>query len=225
MKKILGIFAICLSFSAFAGNNDIYITQTGTGLTLTIDQIGATNTIGTSGARAVLSGTSMTVDIDQIGDSNTWLASILQGNSSSWTYSVTGDSNSATLAVGGSGDANGSDFDYTTVGDSNVLIWTQGANSTATSADTDFSISGTSNNINAACDSVGCINNWTISGNSNDIDTVQTGSANHSITVALTGTSNDIDVHQTDVTSTNVVNLISTTTGGTIDVDQCASGC
>ena len=225
MKKILGLFAICLSFSAFAGNNDIYITQTGTGLTLTIDQIGATNTIGTSGARAVLSGTSMTVDLDQIGDSNTWLASILQGNSSSWTYSVTGYSNSATLAVGGSGDADGSDFDYTTVGDSNVLIWTQGANSTATSANTDFSISGTSNNINAACDSVGCINNWTISGNSNDIDTVQTGSANHSITVALTGTSNDIDVHQTDGTSTNVVNLISTTTGGTIDVDQCASGC
>ena len=34
MKKILGLFAICLSFSAFAGNNDIYITQTGTGLNI-----------------------------------------------------------------------------------------------------------------------------------------------------------------------------------------------
>jgi len=225
MKKILGIFAVCLSFSAFAGNNDIYITQTGTGLTLTIDQIGATNTVGTSGARAILSGTSMTVDIDQIGDSNTWLASILQGNSSSWTYSVTGDSNSATLAVGASGDANGSDFDYTTIGDSNVLIWTQGANSTATSSNFDAVITGTSNNLNAACDSVGCINNWTVSGNTNDIDTVQTGSANHAITVALVGSSNDVDIHQTDATSTNVVSLISTTTGGTIDVDQCASGC
>ena len=225
MKKILGLFAICLSFSAFAGNNDIYITQTGTGLTLTIDQIGATNTVGTSGARAVLSGTSMTVDLDQIGDSNSFLASILQGNSSSWTYKVTGDSNSATLAVGATGDAAGSDFDYTAVGDSNVLVWTAGANSTVTAMNTDFTIAGTSNNINAACDSVGCINNWTISGNSNDIDTVQTGSANHAITVALTGTSNDVDIHQTDTTSTNVVNLISTTTGGTIDVDQCASGC
>ena len=225
MKKILGIFAVCLSFSAFAGNNDIYITQTGTGLTLTIDQIGATNTVGTSGARAILSGTSMTVDIDQIGSSNTWLASILQGNSSSWTYKVTGDSNSATLAVGASGDANGSDFDYTTIGDSNVLVWTQGANSTATSSNFDAVITGTSNNLNAACDSVGCINNWTVSGNSNDIDTVQTGSANHAITVALVGSSNDVDIHQTDTTSTNVVSLISTTTGGTIDVDQCASGC
>ena len=48
MNKIIGLFAIVLSFSAFAGNNDLYITQTGTGLTLTIDQIGATNTVGTS---------------------------------------------------------------------------------------------------------------------------------------------------------------------------------
>ena len=121
MKKILGLFAICLSFSAFAGNNDIYITQTGTGLTLTIDQIGATNTVGTSSSRATLSGTSMTVDIDQIGDTNTFLASLLQGNSSSWTYSITGDSNTATLAGGATGDIASSDFDYITVGDSNTL--------------------------------------------------------------------------------------------------------
>ena len=59
MRKILGLFAICLSFGAFAGNNDIYITQTGTGLTMNIDQIGATNKVGTSSSRATFSGTSM----------------------------------------------------------------------------------------------------------------------------------------------------------------------
>ena len=65
MKRILSsVFLLILSATAFAGNNDIYITQTGTGLTLTIDQIGATNTVGTSAARAVVSGTSMTIDID-----------------------------------------------------------------------------------------------------------------------------------------------------------------
>ena len=63
MNKIIGLFAICLSLTAFAGNNYLYITQTGTGLTLTIDQIGATNTVGTSNSRVALSGTSMTVDI------------------------------------------------------------------------------------------------------------------------------------------------------------------
>ena len=225
MKKILGLFAICLSFGAFAGNNDIYITQTGTGLTLTIDQIGATNTVGTSSSRAILSGTSMTVDIDQIGETNSFLASILQGNSSSWTWSVTGDSNTGTFAVGATGDAQNSDFDYITVGDSNTFSWTQGAAATATGGNQDFSITGTSNAYVGTCEVVGCINNWTISGNSNDITTTQTGSADHQITASLTGSSNTVTIDQTDTTSTNVVNLISTTTSGTIDVDQCASGC
>ena len=70
IKVLSSALVIILSASVYAGNNDIYITQTGTGLTLTIDQIGATNTVGTSGARATLSGTSMTVDLDQIGDTN-----------------------------------------------------------------------------------------------------------------------------------------------------------
>ena len=136
MKKVLiSVITLLISTTTFAGNNDIYITQTGTGLTLTIDQIGATNTVGTSSARAVVSGTSMTIDIDQIGSSNALAASILQGNSTSWTYSATGDSNSATFAVGATGDVAGSDFDWTqTGGDSNVLLWTQGADATATSA-------------------------------------------------------------------------------------------
>jgi len=225
MNKIIGLFAIVLSFSAFAGNNDLYITQTGTGLTLTIDQIGATNNVGTSSSRATLSGTSMTVDIDQIGDTNSFLASILQGNSSSWTYLATGDSNAATFAVGATGDSAQSDFDYAATGDSNVLTWTQGSSATATGSNADFVITGTSNDLNASCNSVGCINNWTISGNSNNIDTVQVGSADHQITASLTGSSNTVTIDQTDTASTNVANIVSTTSNGTIDVDQCASGC
>ena len=230
MKKVLiSVITLLISTTTFAGNNDIYITQTGTGLTLTIDQIGATNTIGTSQTRAVVSGTSMTIDFDQIGSSNSIIASILQGNTTSWTYSATGDSNTATFAVGATGDVAGSDFDWTqTGGDSNVLLWTQGADATATSANTDFIIVGGSNNINAKCEVVGCINNWDITGSSNDIDTVQTGSANHQITVDLTGSSMDIDIHQTDTASTNVANLLLQSSGGSgssIDIDQCASGC
>ena len=198
IKALSSTLALIVSATTFAGNNDIYITQTGTGLTLTIDQIGATNKIGTSQARVILSGTSMTVDLDQIGDTNTIAASILQGNSSSWTYKATGDSNVATLAVGATGDVAGSDFDYEATSDSNVLTFTQGDSATATGGNQDFVVTGTSNNINAKCNVVGCINNWTVSGNSNDIDTLQSGRQDHDITVVLTGT---------------------------INVDQCASGC
>jgi len=225
MKRLLSVGVLLLALTSFAGNNDIYLTQTGTGLTLTIDQIGATNKIGTSQARVTLSGTSMTVDLDQIGDTNTFAATIAQGNSSSWTYKATGDSNTAAITVGGTGDAASTDFDFEATGDSNVLTFTQGDSATATSGNQDFVVTGTSNNINAKCNVVGCINSWTVSGNSNDIDTLQSGRQDHDITVVLTGSSNDVDVDQTDTASTNVANLISTTTSGTINIDQCASGC
>mgnify|MGYP001482218545 CR=1 FL=1 len=112
MKRLLSVGVLLLSLTSFAGNNDIYLTQTGTGLTLTIDQIGATNKVGTSQARVTLSGTSMTVDLDQIGDTNTFAATIAQGNSSSFTYKATGDSNTAAITVGGTGDAASTDFDF-----------------------------------------------------------------------------------------------------------------
>jgi len=228
-KTLTSALILVVSGGVIAGNNDIYITQTGTGLTLTIDQIGATNKVGQSTDRATLSGTSMTVDIDQIGSTNTFLASILQGNSSSWTYSNTGSSANATFAVGATGDVAQSDFDWTSSGgDGNILVFTQGADSTATSGNQDFSVTGASNNVNVKCEVIGCINNWTISGNSNDIDTTQSGSSDHAITVSLTGDSMDIDIDQTDTTSTNVANLLLQTSGGSgssIDIDQCASGC
>ena len=219
------ILMLIVSANAFCGNNDIYLTQTGTGLTLSIDQIGASNVVGTSQARVILSGTSMTVDLDQIGDTNILAASILQGNSSSWTYKATGDSNTAAITVGGTGDAAGTDFDFEATGDSNVLTFTQGDSATATTGDQDFVVTGTSNNINVKCNVIGCTNSWTVSGNSNDIDTVQSGRQDHDITVVLTGSSNNVDVDQTDTASTNVLNLISTTSSATINVDQCASGC
>ena len=225
MKRLLSVGVLLLALTSFSGNNDIYLTQTGTGLTLTIDQIGASNVIGTTQARVTLSGTTMTVDLDQIGDSNIIAASILQGNGSSWTYKATGDSNTAAITVGGTGDAASTDFDFEATGDSNVLTFTQGDTATATTGDQDFAVTGTSNNINVKCNVIGCTNSWTVSGNSNDIDTVQSGRQDHDITVVLTGSSNDVDVDQTDTASTNVANLISTTTSGTINIDQCASGC
>jgi len=227
MRKILlSSFLLLLTTFTYAGNNDIYITQTGTGLTLTIDQIGATNKVGTAAnARVTLSGTTMTMDIDQIGDSNSFLGSFLQGNNTSWTFKNTGDSSAGLFNVGASGDVAGTDFDYTTVGDSTTFTFTQGASAAATSGNQDFVISGTSNTYTGICEVVGCINNWDIDGNSNQITTQQTGSANHAITVDLNGASNTVTVHQTDTSSTNVLNLIATTSSGTIDVDQCASGC
>ena len=226
---LIFLFLMAYWVSASGANNSIYITQSGgsTALTMNIDQIGNSNVVGTTGARAVLTGTTMTVDIDQIGDSNVIAATIAQGNSTSFTLSSTGDSNTQTLALGATGDVAGSDFDFAATGDSNALTFTQGAAATATSGNTDIVIAGTSNDLNITSEVVGAVNNWDIDGDSNDIDTTQTGNANHSITADITGNTNNIDIDQTSSTgsTSGIVDIIGITTGGIIDIDQCLSGC
>ena len=223
------LYSLAYAISAFPANNSIYITQSGgsSALTMNIDQIGNSNIIGTSNARVSLTGTSMTIDIDQIGDSNVIAATVAQSNSSSFTLRSTGDSNTQTLAVGATGDAQGSDFDFAAVGDSNVLVYTQGAAATSTSSDTDIVIAGTSNNLNITNEVVGATNNWDVDGDSNDIDTLQTGNANHSITADITGNSNNIDIDQTNSggSTSGIVDLVAISSGGLIDIDQCTSGC
>ena len=226
---LIFLYSLAYMVSAYGANNSIYITQSGgsSALTMNIDQIGNSNVVGTSQARVSLTGTSMTVDVDQVGDSNVIAATVAQGNSSSFTLRSTGDSNTQTLAVGGTGDTAGSDFDFAATGDSNVLAFTQGAAATATSGNTDIVIAGTSNNLNLVSEVVGGTNNWDVDGDSNDIDTTQTGNANHSITADVTGNTNNIDIDQTNSggSTSGIVDLVSISTGGVIDIDQCTSGC
>jgi len=223
------LFLLAYVVSAYGANNSIYITQSGgsSALTMNIDQIGSSNVVGTTSSRVSLTGTTMTVDIDQIGDSNVIAATVAQGNTTSFTLTSTGDSNTQTLAVGATGDTAGSDFDFAATGDSNALTFTQGAAATATSGNTDIVIAGTSNDLNIVSEVVGATNNWDVDGDSNDIDTTQTGNANHSITADITGNTNNIDIDQTNSTGSvsAIVDIIGITTGGTIDIDQCSSGC
>tara|TARA_R110000796_G_scaffold183342_1_gene299776 strand:+ start:213 stop:926 length:714 start_codon:yes stop_codon:yes gene_type:complete len=225
----IALFSMAYMLSANGANNSIYITQSGgsSALTMNIDQIGDSNVVGTTGTRVSLTGTTMTVDIDQVGDSNVIAATVAQGNTTSFTLTSTGDSNTQTLAVGATGDAAGSDFDFAATGDSNALTFTQGAAATATSGNTDIVIAGTSNDLNITSEVVGATNNWDVDGDSNDIDTTQTGNANHSITADITGNTNNIDIDQTNSTGSvsAIVDIIGITTGGTIDIDQCSSGC
>jgi hypothetical protein len=156
------LYSLAYLISANAANNSIYLTQSGgsTALTLNIDQIGNSNIVGTTSARASLTGTSITADIDQIGDSNSIAITAAQSNSASFTLRSTGDSNTQTLALGASGDVQSTDFDFAATGDSNILTYTQGAAATATSGNTDIVVTGTSNNLNIVSEVVSGVNNW-----------------------------------------------------------------
>ena len=228
MKNLIKLLLVCFVASVTAGNNDIYLTQSGGGaFNLTIDQIGATNKVGTSAAPVTMAGASITGDFKQQGNTNTLAATIAQGGSSSWTMYQIGDSNTSTLTAGGGGSVASSDFDYSATGNSNVLTWLQGSSSTATGGNQDFVIQGNTNNTNIRCETIGCINNWNIDGNTNDIDVTQIGTDDKSITFTLTGDSNNIDIDQTTAASgvTDTIVLTAVSTSGTINLDQCTSGC
>ena len=138
-----------------------------------------------------------------------------------------GDSNTSTITAGGGGSVASSDFDYLATGNNNALTWLQGSTSAATGANNDFTITGNSNDLNSRCESIGCINNWSIDGNSNDIDVTQVGTDDKSIIFTLVGDSNDIDIDQTTAASgvTDTINIVAASTSGTINIDQCTSGC
>jgi hypothetical protein len=103
----------------------------------------------------------------------------------------------------------------------------QGSSSTATGGNQDFVITGNTNNTNIRCETIGCINNWNIDGNTNDIDVTQIGTDDKSITFTLVGDSNNIDIDQTTAASgvTDTIVLTANSTSGTINLDQCTSGC
>ena len=228
MKNLIKLMLVCFVASVTAGNNDIYLTQSGGGaFNLTIDQIGATNKVGTSGANVTMAGVSITGDFKQQGNTNTFAASIAQGNSSSWTMYQIGNSNNSTVTAGGTGAVTSSDFDYSATGNENVLVWLQGSSSTATGGNQDFVIAGNTNNVNSRCEVIGCINNWDIDGNTNDIDVTQIGTDDKSITFDLTGDGNNIDIDQTTSASgvTDTIAITAVSSSGTINLDQCTSGC
>ena len=228
MKYLLKLFLLLAASNLFSGNNDIYLTQSGGGaFLLTIDQIGATNIVGTSGARSTFAGASITADIKQQGNTNTLANAIAQAASSSWTMYQIGDSNSSTITAGGSGAVTSSDFDYSATGNTNVLTWLQGSTSTATSGNFDAVITGNTNDLNIRSEVIGAVNNWTIDGNSNDIDVTQIGTDDKSITASITGDSNNIDIDQTTSASgvTDTINIVAASTSGVINIDQCTTGC
>ena len=91
----------------------------------------------------------------------------------------------------------------------------------------DFVIAGNTNNVNSRCEVIGCINNWDIDGNTNDIDVTQIGTDDKSITFDLTGDGNNIDIDQTTSASgvTDTIAITAVSSSGTINLDQCTSGC
>ena len=207
MKKILSaLLALSLSSIVIGAttDNEIFLEQVGDTLTLTIDQIGYGNKFGgtiVSGAVAtdmLITGTSITMNIDQIGNSNQLFGPI-DFNSGNIDMAFTGSSNIYDWAIGTSNlSADNLDIDLTVGGDGNQWDVDIAQNAAAESLNYDLNIiAGGTNVFNTDIDYGNVVWNWEITGDGNNIWTIQKED-NQSMTWVFKGDDADIDITQMD---------------------------
>ena len=234
MNRILLGLIILLPSIAMAqasDDNEINIDQTGDTLSLYIDQVGYGNKLGldnfSSGSSAMpIIGTSLSFDIDQIGNQNL-LYGTLTASSSSYTLSWTGDSNVWDWLIGDTGSADSSNLLVDITGDSNSMDFDQGSLFSAERLDFDLTVIGSSNIFDVDVEADDVIWNFDITGDSNNINTLQKDGGYQEINLILSGDSADVDINQlsgtcaTGVTTCKgIITLDVTSDNATIQINQ-----
>ena len=205
-KKIIA-FVIAMMFgSAYSADNSIYIDQSGDNATITMTQDGSSNHIrGVNAASndiaAKLYGDGLTVDVVQTGSGNSLDLGAQTGQaggvSSSITYHVTGNNNTARIDMNNAGTR-------TSLANSiNVL-------QTGNNTDTQISMKGSSNTFTSIQD--GNLNKIiaTIDAASTLVTVNQTGGTGNETTLQLTGDKGTVDV--VTVGASNIIGI--TQSGG-----------
>ena len=189
MKKLISIVLLLSTSFVFAqatDDNEIMIEQSGDTLTLYIDQIGYGNKIGlddfsSSGSDMTITGSGLTFDLDMIGNQNLIYGPVVM-DSSSLTFSLTGDSNEVDWNIGYIGSSDDSDYNFDITGDSNTFDIDQGYVYSAERLDADLILVGSSNVFDLDFESDDSTWNFDITGSSNNINTLQNDGA-QSLTV------------------------------------------
>lgn len=212
-NKLFITLCLTLGFSttAFAGadDNEIWLNQSGTGLVLDFTQKGYGNKVGLddfSGTSAdmVLTGASNTFTLVQFGDSNKLFGPMI-ADSATINLTFTGDSNVMDWNIG-QNSADELNMLGTVTGSSNTFDIDIGADASAEYLNWDLVVAGSSNIFTTKIDSDNAVWNWTVTGSSNDINTIQADATDNKITAILTGSSNDIDIIQKSGSDTGCPN-------------------
>jgi len=145
------LIMVVMSFGVMA--NSIYVTQSGSGLTLNLTQDGSDNVFGTSLARIVLTGTSATWTMSQIGSNNV-ISATIKGSTYTGTWAITGSANDIlfTCDASGSGKCESVDTDISINGDYSNIDIKIGAVATATNTNVTLDVDGNYNTLDANID-------------------------------------------------------------------------
>jgi len=222
-----------MTTSAWA--NDIYITQSGDGLDLDINQDGQDNQFGNSTTGVTLNGDSMTFSVTQQGNFNT-IAAVIKGNNYTGTWAFTGDSNTVdmlcdsvsglncedvTLNITTTGDDNDFSFHIGEVADSDTLI----ANFTVTSdySDYDVDIDGTNATITVVENNSTSLSTASVNGDEgNFVDIDVTGNGDilgNEINLTIVGGGSTYDISQSGIYDNKIVGSF-TGDGQDVDITQ-----
>jgi hypothetical protein len=201
-KLLLIMLTLGMSGTAFAGadDNEVWLQQSGTALTLNITQKGYGNKVGGndfSGTSIdmLLTGATNSLTLVQFGDSNKLYGPFI-ADSSTVNLTFTGDSNSMDWNVGYQGSADNLNMLGAVTGSSNTFDIDVGYDQSAEYLNWDLVVGGSSNVFTTKIDSDNAVWNWTVTGSTNDINTIQADATDNKITAVLTGSGNDIDIIQ-----------------------------
>ena len=203
MNKLLSIALLLSTSFIFAqatDDNEVKITQSGDTLKLYVDQIGFGNKIGgddaSGGSLSAMSitGSSLEFDLDFTGNQNVLFGPVV-ADSSYYKLDFTGDSNEIDWNIGYIGSTDDSDINFDVTGDSNTFDIDQGYVVSAERLDADLILIGDSNVFDIDWESDDNVWDFDITGSSNNINTLQNDGAQN-LEFTLVGDSADVDINQ-----------------------------
>jgi hypothetical protein len=142
----------------------------------------------------VITGTTLSFNIDQIGNSNKIFGPVI-ADTSTYLYSTTGSSNIMDWNIGANGSSDDSNINIVVTGDSNTWNLDQGYQFSAERLDLDAVVIGNSNVFDLDFESNDNTWNWSVTGGSNNINTLQKDGS-QTMTVEWVGDSGDVDINQ-----------------------------
>ena len=226
MNKLLSIVILLSTSFVFAqatDDNEIKITQEGDTLKLYVDQIGFGNKIGGddfssgSGSAMSITGSSLEFDLDFTGNQNILFGPVI-ADSSYYKLDFTGDSNEIDWNIGYIGSSDDSNINFDVTGDSNTFDIDQGYVYSAERLDADLILIGDSNVFDIDWESDDNVWNFDVTGSSNNINTLQNdGSQNLEFT--LDGDSADVDINQISGTCASGAGVACATPNANIVLD------
>jgi len=197
---IIALMSTNILFAQATDDNEIKITQTGDTLKLYIDQVGFGNKVGGDDASGgslsamTITGSGLDLDFDFNGNSNI-LFGPLVSDDSTIKLDFTGDSNKIDWNIGYQGSTDDSDINFDVTGSSNQFDLDQGYGLSAERLNADLVLIGSSNIFDIDWESDDLTWNFDVTGSSNNINTLQ-NDGEQTLNFTLEGDSADVDINQ-----------------------------